>query len=177
MRDSIPKAFGDWTAEDIELEEYYFEVLGTRDVLMRAYKDKNDKSADGTVYLYLIHSWEDSRKVAHPPELCIEGEGYELVSRDKIALLTEVDSIPANRMLFSRDGEGLLVYFWFRVHGENTDDYLAHQISAVFNKVSGSGASMIRLSIVVDLNDVEANEKILQRFVSEGVPEILKPLH
>ena len=79
-------------------------------------------------------------------------------------------------MLFARDGEGLLVYSWFRVNGENTDNFLAHQMSTVFRRGSGSGASMVGLSIVVDLEDVDSGEKVLQQFALDGVPSILKPL-
>jgi len=167
----VPKQVGEWTSFDIELGEYYFDVLGTKDLLMRTYERKNSQGEDGkdTVYLYIVRS-EDSRKVAHPPELCIEGEGYSSVVNEKRDIFFFFRKIPITRVLFKKEEQGLLVYYWYRFDGENTNNFIAHQLKSVWRKSKTGSTSMIRFSVVLNpdsQDDIAKKEKAMLELIKE----------
>ncbi len=168
----IPADIGGWTSEDEVLESYYYRVLGTRDLLMRAYFEK-DVGAAEKVYLYVIHTM-DKVKVVHPPELCIEGEGYNLLKKADTTILGDSLNIPARRLLFQRGKKALLVYYWYRLEGRNTLDVFAPSLLSMPGvKSAAAGSSMIRLSIPGELKNIEEKEKILLRFAKDALPAIL----
>lgn len=59
---TFPSRIGEWEGKDIALEEETYEILGTRDVLVREYKDSQGDS----LVLAVIYSATD-RSSFHPP--------------------------------------------------------------------------------------------------------------
>jgi len=174
VRDRIPKKIKNWDSHDYEFGENYFNLLGTKDLLMRTYTKKIKGEKKKTVYLYVTHSKKSRSALMHRPELCLSGEGYDLIKHDEINLQNGNLNIPVHRMLFARDGKGLLVYYWYRLKGKSINSYFFHQLLYLNSKNRKSGGSMIRLSKIVDLRDTESGERILKQFVREAVPEIMK---
>ncbi|MCP4605667.1 MAG: EpsI family protein [Proteobacteria bacterium] len=171
----IPKSIADWDSYDEELGEYYFQILGTDNLLMRVFSRDPVGFEPDRVYLYVIHS-SSSRKVAHPPELCIKGEGYEIHKSEEIVLLKDSLDIPARRVLFTRNDQDLLVYYWYRFNDKNTNSLLRHQFMSISETASELGTSMIRLSIPFKPGSIEHAERLLRQFVSDAVPVIIDSL-
>ena len=72
---------------------------------MRGYNKKISGDGIETVYLFMTRS-KKNRRFAHPPNACLEGEGYNLANEDIFDLSINKELIPCNRMLFTRGGNG-----------------------------------------------------------------------
>ena len=81
LNDRIPKVIVKWHAEDFQIENNYYSVLGTNDILMRGYKKNIKGAGEETVYLFMTRS-KKNRRFAHPPNACLEGEEYNLANED-----------------------------------------------------------------------------------------------
>lgn len=173
IKNQIPVKIAKWYSNDEKLEENYFDILDTEDLLMRTYSSEINHSTEN-VYLFLVHS-KENRFSFHRPEVCIEGEGYNLVENDKRNIVINNNIVSVHRMLFSMEGRGLLVYYWYRTGNKNYFNYLKFKLFFYLDN-DCSGGTLIRLSKVVDLKDIATDEKILDQFISEALPEILKYL-
>ncbi len=175
LNDRIPNVINGWQSEDIQFEDNYFTILGTKDILMRSYCKKAGGNENETVYLFMTRS-KMNRRFAHSPKDCLEGEGYNLFSEDIIDISINKEIISCNRMLFTLDKKGLLVYYWYNSNQKNYRNILNLFLSFLFIENRKSGGSMIRLSCVVNLDNPESGDKALQHFAGEAGPEILKEL-
>ncbi|HOO71581.1 MAG TPA: EpsI family protein [Spirochaetota bacterium] len=175
LKNKIPASAGRWQSQDMILGEDYFNLLGTDDLLMRAYQEKGKMIENDTVYLYIIRS-KDSVSAFHRPELCLRGEGYELLTHDEIDLPINKKLIPVHRMLFVDRSKGLLVYYWYYLNGENIRDTIKYKLLFLFNRNKGSSGNFIRISKPVNLNNITLDEQTMKRFTSEVIPDVLEYL-
>ncbi len=158
LKDKIPASIGGWKSQDEVLGENYYSVLGTNDLLMRAYREKGGNAKSDTVYLYIIRS-NDTLSAFHRPEVCLRGEGYELLTQEELDLyINKKNMIPVKRLLFLDKKQGLLVYYWYYLNGKNLKDGIRY-----------------RLSFLLNINISKEEEKMKQ-FANEVIPEILKYL-
>lgn len=172
LKNKIPDSIGGWQSKgDIAVEDYY-NVLGTNDLLMRAYREKGNSTKNDDVYLYIIRS-KDNVSAFHRPELCLRGEGYELLTDNVIDLSINIKKIPVRRMLFVEGDKGLLVYYWYYINGRNIKDTLHYQLLFLFNLNEGTNGNFIRISKPVNLNNITREEEKMKRFAKEAIPEIL----
>jgi len=77
----FPMAIGEWQSKDIPLSERDFEILETRNLIMREYKNFSGE----LVYLYIIYSG-DNRNVVHPPEICYTGGGATIIDKSILSM-------------------------------------------------------------------------------------------
>lgn len=160
----LPKTIDEWTATDIPLHEYDYQILETRNLVMREYKNQKAES----IYLYIVYS-EDNRKVAHPPEVCYMGSGATIVDKSVVQV---TNSIKATKMLAETGNSRQIIVYWFKVGAFNTDKYLNQQLKIVFNRMLGKRTSgaMIRVSVDVKENNQEAALVLLKSFCKEIEP-------
>jgi EpsI family protein len=161
-----------WSSVDEPLPESYYRMLNTDDILMRQYIRKGSTGEDGKVYLYFFHSVGDRGPFLHRPELCLKGEGYNLLEQNDVM----INGTPARRMLFSRNGRGLLVYYWYRFNDRTVGNYIDLQKILITQFAKDYDCMMFRLSRVVQLNNVEKGESVLLDFARNEMPLILKKL-
>lgn len=159
-----------WGSRDEKIEDYYFSMLKTNDILMREYYKKNDKSGEESVYLFFVHAKGDRSPFLHRPELCITGDGYNLLNHKVIKLPST--GRPVSRMMFARGEKGLLVYYWYSYNGKDLDSYLNLQFDLLTGQIKKMDCSMIRLSTIVDPLNVEKGEILLQEFAEKEIPLI-----
>ncbi|HVY61210.1 MAG TPA: EpsI family protein, partial [Planctomycetota bacterium] len=166
---SIPAEIGPWRGVDIPVDARSRRILGTDDVLMRSYAAPGQRAP---VDLYVVHA-ADSRKVAHPPEICFSGGGFTGEKTDAV-LRAGGRSIPAARLLLTRDDATLLVYYWYRLDGRDTASYLDHQLSMLIRLVRRERreGSMIRLSTPVVGRDVAGAEARVAAFAEAAAGEL-----
>ncbi len=173
----IPARIGDWAGLEIALGPRVPEIMGTSDILYRRYTHPRTTLP---VDLYVIHA-TDSRKVAHPPEICFTGGGFATVDRaDRDLVLSDGAVIPAVRTLLSRDGTTFLVYHWYRLDGRDTASYVDHQITWLFRRLTRSQreGSMVRLSTPVAPGTAGASDaqERIDAFVREALALALEPI-
>jgi len=161
-----------WSSVDEPLPESYYRMLNTDDILMRQYVRKGSTGEDGKVYLYFFHSVGDRGPFLHRPELCLKGEGYNLIEQNNVM----ISGMAARRMLFSRNGRGLLVYYWYRFNDRTVGNYFDLQKILITQFAKDYDCMMFRLSRVVDLNSIEKGDALLREFAEKEIPLILKKL-
>ena len=71
----VPMQIGVWKGRNVVLDERTYEILETRNVLSRTFKNPEGKTVD----LLLVGSHRD-RRVAHPPEVCYVGANFDIVN-------------------------------------------------------------------------------------------------
>ena len=121
---AIPLEFDAWKGRDIRMDDYVYDILGTRDVLVRDYVNPAGQS----IGLSIVRS-SDDRSAFHPPEICYIGEGVELSDRDVTTFdLGEGFSIKANKLVM-KDSRGFQVaWYWFTAGDNITHNYYLQQL-------------------------------------------------
>lgn len=163
----FPKEIGEWKATDIPLSERDYEILETRNLILRDYKNPKGQS----VYLYLIYS-EDNRKVSHPPEVCFIGTGATVTDEKKVKV---INSIVAKSLVVENKNERQLMLYWYKAGNFFTDKYLKQQWKVAMDRTFGKRTSgaLIRISTAINNNDQAAAFDLLKHF--SGLIEPLLP--
>jgi len=162
---NFPKTIGEWTSKDLPLSERDYEILETRNLFVREYKNASGE----VVYFYLIYS-EDNRKVSHPPEVCYMGSGATVVNKSSVQLNNNLKAV---KLLVDKDKSRQLVVYWFKAGKTNTDQYLKQQSKIVLDRMLGKRTSgaMIRLSVdIKDDKDVDRGLALIKSFTARIVP-------
>lgn len=149
---SFPKVVGEWQGEDILISERDYELLETRNLIMRDYTNPGGES----VNLYIIYS-QDNRKVAHPPEICLQGGGATVT--DKTAVQVS-DNVTATRMVLERDTSRQLVLYWYKLGEENTNFFLGQQLRMEFGRIFGKKFSIAMIRVMTVLEDGKEEEAL-----------------
>lgn len=168
--DNFPKEIGKWKGTDIKLDESVYQILETRNLFVRDYKNaKGD-----VVTLYLVYS-EDNRKVSHPPEVCFMGSGMNILNKSTINVLGKVMGI---KLFVEKGPAHELIVYWYKVGPEFTATYLGQQTKVVFGRLLGRRAAgaLIRLSTSVKDDDSGQALELIRSFSKEMVPLLHKYL-
>lgn len=169
LMSNFPQTIGEWKSTDLPLSKRDYEILETKNLIMRDYKNKKGDS----VLLYIVYS-QDNRKVSHPPEVCYMGSGASIIEKTVFKI---TDSISATRMLTEEaTGKQQFVAYWFRVGNLNTDKYLKQQLKIVCNRMIGKRTSgaMIRISTDIKEKDQKAALTLIKVFTSQIEPLLAK---
>lgn len=164
----FPKTIGGWVSTEIPLSERDYEILETRNLFLRDYKNGKGDS----VILYIIYS-EDNRKVSHPPEICYMGSGLTIVNKSAIKL---TESIKAVKMLAEKADNRQLVIYTLKVGNLYTDSYLRQQLKIVIGRMLGKRipSALIRLSAHIKNNDEEDALNLIKSFTRQIEPLLAK---
>lgn len=165
---NFPKVIGEWKAQDIPLDQRVYELLETKNLIMRNYINKQGES----VNCYIIYS-QDNRKVAHPPEICLQGEGATVVEKTTIQV---TDSIKATKLILEKSLSRDLVVYWYKAGNLNTNDYIKQQLKIAINRMlrkSSSGA-LIRLVTEIKGESQDKALSLIQTFAKQIEPLIQK---
>ena len=164
----FPMNVGEWQATDIPLSERDYEILETRNLIMREYKNTKGNS----VYLYIVYS-EDNRKVSHPPEICLSGGGLSILNKASMQI---TDSIRATRLLTEKGDLRQLVIYWYKAANLNTDKYLKQQLKVVLDRTLGKRTScaLIRVSTDIRGEGEAAALGLIKSFAKEIEPLLAK---
>ncbi len=141
----FPKIIGEWVSEDIPLQERVYELLETDNLIMRNYTNKRKEA----VNLYIIYS-QDNRKVAHPPEICLQGAGATITSKSAIQIN---DSIRATKLIIEKGAFKELVVYLYKVEKLNTNSYLKQQLRMVLNRMAGKKTSIAFIRMLVEIKE------------------------
>ena len=164
----FPKTIGEWVAQDIPLTERVYELLETKNLIMRNYINKQGEA----VNCYIIYS-QDNRKVAHPPEICLQGEGATVVEKTAIQI---TDSIKATKLILEKSLSRELVIYWYKAGNLNTNDYLKQQLKIVIDRMSrkSSSGALIRLATEIKGDNQDKALSLIQSFAKQIEPLIQK---
>ncbi|MDP1853762.1 MAG: EpsI family protein [Candidatus Omnitrophota bacterium] len=167
---NFPKQIADWQGEDIVLEEKVYEILETRNLLLREYK----KSGEPAIVLYIIYS-DKNRKASHPPEVCLTGSGVSIIKKTTEEITLTGSPLKTNYLIAEKGGARELMFYWFKSGKTFTPNYLNQQLRIMLNQLQGksSGGAMIRISTTITKDEKETEER-LAGFIREIMPTIVK---
>jgi EpsI family protein len=166
----LPMEVDGWIGKDLEVDEQTKIILETDDVLMRGYR----RGAEPPVVLAVVFA-QENRKVAHPPEVCLRGSGFEMEGKGVSHLR---DDFPVMRLVTVRGDDRELYYYWYKSGDLFTENYIKQQLYIAWGHLTrkGASASLIRLSTSVDDRDFEAASQRLKDFGNAILPAIKREL-
>ncbi len=136
----LPMTIGSWQGKDIEILERDYEILETRNLIMREYSNAQGQH----VTLYIIYSG-DNRKALHPPEICYTGGGTTILNKSVVTL---TPALKANCFVIEYKNGREVVAYWFRCGTYNTPRFVEQQLKTMIGRTLGKQTSgaMIRIS-------------------------------
>ena len=166
----IPMQIGEWRAKDVPVSDHDYEILETRNLVLREYQNKKRES----IHLFVIYS-ETNRRVCHPPVVCLIGSGVTVTKAAKESLSIAGKILPVNRLVAGSGKDEHLVLYWYTMGKEITEDYLTQQIRWVAKQAMGKGVggAMVRIMIPISGSEAEALERGKQ-FIKELLPILME---
>ena len=162
---NFPKKIGDWEGEDIVLQERDYEILETRNLIMRNYKNL---TRGDTVNLYIIYS-ADNRKALHPPEVCYTGGGGTIVEKGVTALNA---NFKVNKFIIESKNYSQLVVYWFKSGNLSTYSYIGQQLKTVKDRLlqKKTSGAMVRISTEIDPSNPDKAINLIKSFCESIIP-------
>ncbi len=163
----VPLKLGDWEGREVGLPDSVYEILGTRDVLSRQYKDKKGRILE----LSVVYSGHD-RQSFHPPELCYLGGGVDLAGKDieKVSL-DDGSNLDLNKLTMQSFQGTIKAWYWFLVGDRFVGNFYKQQLYFILDALSGKKlqGALIRVSI---RGDSEVLEKKAKSFIVKIAPHL-----
>lgn len=137
----VPLTLENWQGEDVLLDEHTYEILETRNVVSRLYK--ND--AGEQIHLLIVGSHKD-RRVAHPPEVCYLGSNFSILNKTEDILTFEGNEIPLkeftaqNKKLAAQREE---VAYFYKIGSRFTADYFTQQLQFAWDRLTRSDSQVL----------------------------------
>lgn len=173
----IPMVIGSWYGREISIDERTYELLETRDTIMREYVN----AAGDRVVLAVVYSRENIR-VVHAPDICLPGGGFSIT--EKATEVVSFSSKPPKRAVFNnftlgKGSEKQTVFFLYKCGGTKvTPNALQMQFDFAINKAlrRPHSAALIRLSAYAVNGDLESATRRTKQFATAVMPVLLKHL-
>jgi EpsI family protein len=157
-------------SEDLELTETEQIILETRDYLYRRF------TAGGQWVDFSIIFSQDNRKGTHPPDLCLEGSGGNIVYKRDL-IVPDVPgrgNVPCRELITRAGSQGIYVLYTYKCGSEYTNSFWWQQGMIWMNGLLHRNASGALIRVVVPIADLDP-EPARQRataFMQAGVPHI-----
>jgi EpsI family protein len=166
--ENVPYRIGEWEGKNVAVSEDTYEILETRDVLVREYTDKEGDS----LVLAIVYSG-NNRDSFHPPEYCYLGSGAQLMGKEKDTLLLDKDTaFHMNKLVMNSAKDGISVWYWYSVGDRFISNYYAQQILFLWDALRGvnKGGALIRISTVG--NNQQQLERKAKSFIRQTLPSL-----
>jgi EpsI family protein len=161
----FPLTIGAWVGKDLPVDKSAYDILETHNLILREYTRGSEK-----VYLYIIYS-QDNRKVSHPPEVCFEGGGITIISKEKTPVeLAGGQKIVTNELRVEKEGAVNLVLYWYKAGNFYTDNYLKQQMRIALGHLTfkSTSSAMLRLSCEVSHDNPDQALASMKSFLKEA---------
>jgi EpsI family protein len=171
LKEAIPKRIGMWTMiRESGPSEDEIRILETKAILTRTYSCGFLPEMELSVVFA-----KDNRRVAHPPEICYKGAGWNVEGKQIVEFPVGDEPFRANRRLLTHGEQRLLLLYWYNAGREYTPNYLLMQgliIKAhLLNRRSSS--ALIRVSTrspsAADDEEIAAQ---LCKFAAQAIPHV-----
>lgn len=132
--ETFPLEIGGWTGVETPPDERTLEILETRNVLSREYKDPDGNA----VHLLLVSSDKD-RRVAHPPEVCYLGSNYNITKEETHVIQADGQSIEMREFEASPERYPERVEevgYFYKIGDAYTMNYYKQQLQFAFDRLT-----------------------------------------
>jgi len=173
---SIPLELGPWQGSDGSLSEHEYEVLGTRDVLVRTYRNGDAEQ----VQLVVVVA-QQMRRRSHPPEQCLTGEGYLLAAVREQTLAIPGGGgrrLAVRELILQRGQEARIAWYFFKSGPKLSTDYWSHQARVALRKLTDPQAAdvLVRVDVSAPVEHIESARALLRDFLTEAAQPLLSQL-
>ena len=117
---SIPRG---WTTTESPLDETTFKILGTREARMIQLKES---ALSIPIYVLVVQARSEST-AAHPPEICLEADGWEVQTSRVIARASGSEMVESTYVRRGSQNK-LLVIHWYEMDGQRTAHFMTYQM-------------------------------------------------
>lgn len=168
----LPMQIGDWTGQDVPLDETIVRKTGTDGHMNRRYSRHNGLENVG---LYIAYGVTARALAGHRPENCYKGAGWTLIDRQSMEVsLADGSTLPCSVFSFSRGGlnvEKIVVLDYFIVDGRHCGD-----ASLLLSRAwRGSGTvdyvAQVQISSMGNL-PTDSATRIVSTFAADSAPLI-----
>jgi EpsI family protein len=165
---AFPATIGEWHSQDVPLTRRVYELLETDNLIMRDYT--NDKGE--VVNLYVIYS-QSNRKVSHPPEICLQGEGATVVEKAYVKISS---GITATKLVLEKQDYQEAVFYWYKVGPVFTHELLKQQLTSAIDMMFGKRTSIALIRVITQIKDKDQKSAFSQiaSFSRQIEPLLLK---
>ncbi|MEL6765650.1 MAG: VPLPA-CTERM-specific exosortase XrtD [Pseudomonadota bacterium] len=146
---TFPLAIDEWEQVSQRfLDPGVAEVLQATDYIAASYAAPGQS---GAVDLFIAWYEDQTRGGIHSPEVCLPAGGWEIAELNRPDVGPAIgyhEPLPVNRAIIEKDGQQLLVYYWFEQYGSRTAlDYYA-KISLLRDAIllGRSDGALVRLT-------------------------------
>lgn len=165
LKGLFPVRLDGWQGRDLSLDPDTLRLLGTKNVLFRHY----EKAGEESVLLCLTLSGGDHR-IAHPAEVCYEGQGWEIAANEERVLAFPHGSGQekgVNYLKILREGKTQEVLVWYSTSSYDTASFIKQKFGMMFGRLFGQSrwSAMVRLSAP---RDGRAPERALRSLCNFG---------
>ena len=167
---SMAVAGQDWVGYDQVLDQRTQTILETSDYLNRTYVRAGEAPVD-----FCIVFSQDNRKGTHPPDLCLEGGGNDIVFKNDL----KIASLPCRELIVQGQGASLYFLYTYKCGQSYTSSFWQQQFVIFRNGLlhRNSSGALIRVSMAIDplTNPQQARLAARQRcseFMAAAAPHL-----
>lgn len=159
---------------DMELDELTLTILETRDYIYRRYVRAGAPPTD----FCMVFS-EDNRKGTHPPDLCLEGGGQDIVARGDVVIegVEGPGTIRCRELVVQHGGARTYHLYTYRCGDRYTPSFWEQQLTIFLNGLLSRNTSgaLIRVSTPIE-RDVDEARQRAKVLLSAAVPYLERAL-
>ena len=161
----FPYAVGEWTGKDLEVTEKEYDILETRNLIVREYVNPEGEK----ISLFIVYS-ETNRSVFHPPEVCLIGSGIEIADKRVEEIDSDEYRFSVNKLYTQKNDNRGMVLYCYKAGKLYTDNFYLQQFYFTLNQLFGKnkGGATIRVSMALKENE-QNTLTTLKTFMSEAV--------
>ncbi len=164
-----------WTSTDMHFTDIEMQILETNDYIFRTYNDGKGAPVD----LCVVFS-EDNRKGTHPPDICLEGSGYRIVSREPRTITVANTPLTLEEIVATAGtgvGSNQYIYFayFYKCGTTFTPSFYTQQMDIVWNGLMHRNAAgaLIRYSLpMASAADLPAARARVDQLLAATFPPI-----
>ena len=157
-----------WYSYILDFDTQTMVILETEAAILRRYVHPRDSVVD----FCLVFS-RDNRKGTHPPDLCLEGGGQNIIAKNRI-LVEDIpgrDKLSCRELVVQSGTEQMYYLYTYKCGDRYTDSFWLQQCVILVNGLlnRNAGGTLIRISTPVETEVDEARTKVL-KFLRMGIP-------
>ena len=168
-----------FTGTDHELDSGTLAILETSDYVCRSFSSGDRQAVVDVIWIFSANN----RKGIHPPEVCLEGGGNQIVHKNEVHVSgtsnSRLHSIPAIRMrelVTQRGIQKTFHLYTYKAGDVYTPDFLQQQASIFLNGFlsRNTAGGLLRISVQVDRENMKHARESAMNFARELIPHIEK---
>lgn len=149
---TLPETIGRWHGTEVDFDRESLERwLGTQRMVFRHYRDTT-RGASVTVYVAYYADMSAS-DMAHEPEVCYPGQGWEIRSDTLTHVSMGNRKIPVKRMIIEKDARREVVYSWWQTSDRVIPSNWSYRLYQIWNRAAGKDTSSLWVRVSAEQMD------------------------